>query len=1110
MHVGFLLIFIVGLAAGLLLARAYPRARRAPETPVLPEPQPIPLPVEPVATDTEPTESPGDRLFRLTREIDAQDDRIQRPQDLAALPQFREGVELLSGEAFTAADILKHLGSPGYVLPSMAALALAQRSDSAPEPAIALASQLSGYTLHFLLDYLQTRPDAAALPHLLRHAQPWWWDFQPFRQRLRDYLLWAEQYPPALDLPDLDDLDEPAIDALRETLRRFQSPATAPLLGELDAASQRRRERRVLSGFGRVTGTTPPHSRILHAGLAEQLEQLREQFDAEPSESVLVSGEYGVGKTVLIDLLAERLHGEGWLVFEATAAEILAGQKYIGELEERVREMLSVLNRRRALWRVPDFFDLLSKGAHSQDPRGILDLILPAIERGELRLIGEITPRQLAQLLIARPAVKHHFEILTLRPAEPRALDGIAAEWARVQGERHGRTVADARTLSEGARMAAQYFPEQHEPGRLLRLLNDTLQTATAQEPPALPIDVDALLSTIAARSGLPLDVIDDRQSLDLDALSAFFRKRVIGQDEAVDSLLDRIAMLKAGLIDGGRPIGVFLFAGPTGTGKTELAKALGELLFGSDERLLRLDMSEYQSEDAAWRLTASEGGDSGVRSLTSRIREQPFSVVLLDEFEKAHPKVWDLFLQVFDDARLSDRNGHTVDFRHSIIILTSNVGSTISRTAGPGFTSVSGGYSRSAVEKALFETFRREFLNRLDRIVLFNPLDRGLMREILHKELNRVLTRRGLRNRDWAVEWEPSAIEFLLDRGFTPDLGARPLRRAIEHYLLAPLARRIVEHRAPQGDQFLFVRSAGDKLDVQFIDPDGPPAATLPDAPPLLGVTPADLRDLVYTPAATSTAIARLDARTRELIDDVASPAWVDARDQDFARMAESDFWSSPGRFEVLDRIERRDRIESALDTAERLRNRLRQDGGNDEFVGRLAQLLFLLGLAVDALREGRPQDALLEISASEADRKRDGAELRAWWQQLLGMYLAWVERRNMRVEVLRQDAEQCRAWLAVGGFGAHELLDTENGLHVREQEQDGQATRRVSLQVRVVADLPGRPRHLRDGQGEERRICRRYRDTPSPLVRDTVRGWRSGRLDRVLGGEFDVMQGG
>ncbi len=1049
-------------------------------------------------------ETPAQHLQRLRQQVEAQDEQIHSPADLAQIPQFQQGVALLAGAEFSHQELVEALGSPGYVLPCMAAQALAQRRPPDADAVLDVLPHLGSYPLSFLFDYLQRLPDADHLHALLRHARDWWWNVVPFRQRLRAYLQWAASKAPADRPVDFDELDDAALTALGDTLAQFKEPVLEPFLQRLHDARKQRREQRVLGGFGRVVAAVPARLRLHHPGLDAALQRAYEHVVTTPPQPVLLVGEHGVGKSVLIDLLSERLLGEGWRVFEASAAEILAGQSYIGELEGRIREMLAVLHRERALWRAPDFYDLLHKGAHSRDPRGILDLVLPALERGELRLIGEITPRQLAQLQVARPTTRSRFEVVTLAPAASTALAQIGAQWAQAQAQALQTEVIDARALAEAERLAAQYFPDQHEPGRLLQLLDETLQAAKDGDDARLPLDDDALLQAVARRSGLPLEVIDDRQRLELETLRRFFRKRVLGQDEAVETLLDRIAMLKAGLIDSRRPIGVFLFAGPTGTGKTELAKALGELLFGTPERLLRLDMSEFQGEDALYRLTGDDS--AGQRTLIARIREQPFSVVLLDEFEKAHPKVWDLFLQVFDDARLSDRNGNTADFRHSIIILTSNVGATLARGAGPGFATVAGGYSRNAVEKAVYETFRREFVNRLDKVVLFNPLDRALMREILHKELDRTLTRRGLRNRAWAVEWEPSAIEFLLDRGFTPDLGARPLRRAIEQHLLAPLARSIVEQRAPEGDQFLFVRGAGDRLDVRFIAADAPPPPEpLPAA--VDPATPTDLRDLVYAPNADSAVLPRLDAALHRLQESHATPAWRQAREADFAAMGERDFWSQPGRFQVLDRIERRDRIESALATAVRLRARL--DGGaqrDGEFVARLTQLLWLLHLASTALQEQRPQDALLDLRIGASELHRHPAEARQWWQRLLQMYLAWAEQRNMRVEVLAQDPQQGRAWLAIAGFGALALLDAEAGLHVQEQEADEPTLRRLAVQVRVAPDLPGQARRAPIGE-DELRVCRRYRIAPSPLVRDSVRGWRSGRLERVLGGDFDVM---
>ncbi|UYB51077.1 AAA family ATPase [Xanthomonas sp. AM6] len=1095
-------LFVIGVIVGALLLHVFKHTGspgpRTPQSASDPEPEPQQAAPEPPTAET-----PAQHVQRLRQQVEALDDQIQSPADLLRIPQFQQGVTLLASLEFSDQAVIEALGSPGYALPSMAAVALPQRRHSDPDAVLELLPHLGSYPLNFVLDYLQALPDADHLHLLLRQARDWWWGFVPFRQRLRGYLHWAAGKAPADRAVEFDGLDDDALAKLADTLGQFKEPVLEPFLQRLQDARRQRREQRVLGGFGRVVATLPPRLRLRHPALDAALQRAYEQLVGTPPQPVLLVGEHGVGKSVLIDLLSERLLAEGWRVFEASAAEILAGQSYIGELEGRIREMLAVLHRERALWRAPDFYDLLHKGSHSRDPRGILDLVLPALERGELRLIGEITPRQLAQLQVARPATRSRFEVVALAPAAPAALAQIGQQWAQAQRQALQAEVIDARTLAEAERMAAQYFPEQHEPGRLLQLLDETLQAATGAQTPHLPLDDDALLQAVAKRSGLPLDVIDDRQRLELDALRRFFRQRVLGQDEAVETLLDRIAMLKAGLVDSHRPIGVFLFAGPTGTGKTELAKALGELLFGNAERLLRLDMSEFQGEDALARLTGDDS--AGQRTLIARIREQPFSVVLLDEFEKAHPKVWDLFLQVFDDARLSDRNGNTADFRHSIIILTSNVGATLARGAGPGFATVAGGYSRNAVEKAVYETFRREFINRLDRVVLFNPLDRALMREILHKELDRTLTRRGLRNRAWAVEWEPSAIEFLLDRGFTPDLGARPLRRAIEQHLLAPLARSIVEQRAPEGDQFLFVRGAGDRLDVRFIAPDAPASTPAPgiDADP---ATPADLRDIVYAPSASDAVLARLDTALHTLHTTHAADAWRLAREADFACMGEADFWSQPGRFQVLDRIERRDRIESALDSAVRMRARLHGAQRDGEFVARLAQLLWLLQLASDALQEQRAQDALLDLRIGASELHRHPADARQWWQQLLQMYLAWAAQRNMRVEVLQQDPEQGRAWLAIAGFGALDLLQAETGLHVQEQDADEPALRRLTAQVRVAPDLPGQPRRA-PVVDDELRVCRRYRVAPAPLVRDSARGWRSGRLERVLGGDFDVM---
>ena len=213
------------------------------------------------------------------------------------------------------------------------------------------------------------------------------------------------------------------------------------------------------------------------------------------------------------------------------------------------------------------------------------------------------------------------------------------------------------------------------------------------------------------------------------------------------------------------------------------------EFLFGSPDRMIRLDMSEFQTPDTLTKIVGGgdepgTGDDRRGGALVDRIRKQPFAVVLLDEFEKAHPRVWDLFLQVFDDGRLSDHQGNAADFRNAIIILTSNLGAVIPSGTGVGFSEESGRFHATAVVREVERSFRKEFLNRLDRVVVFRPFSRETMRAILGKELTEAFRRRGLRNRAWSVEWDQSAIEFLLERGFTADLGARPLKRAVERYV--------------------------------------------------------------------------------------------------------------------------------------------------------------------------------------------------------------------------------------------------------------------------------------------------------------------------------------
>ncbi|MFT7461152.1 MAG: ATP-dependent Clp protease ATP-binding subunit ClpC, partial [Planctomycetota bacterium] len=548
-----------------------------------------------------------------------------------------------------------------------------------------------------------------------------------------------------------------------------------------------------------------PSDLITDDGHSKAVQQMVAFLTAKQSRSVVVSGEPGVGKTTLIDLACKELDGLGWKIFVSGATDLVAGQRYIGDLEQQVRTLSEFLQKSKEkwLWIVPRFHELYYIGKHEYSPMGILDMILPHVEAGRITVIGETQPRHYERVLQFRPALQIAMEQIRIQPEDTAYAIALAEKWIATKQNKTAWKEVDKHALKEAAWMAKQYLGNKEEPGNLmdfLKLTEKHFQAENSEGRPKTGIQQGDFISALSGMTGLPLEILDDRQKLDLGDLSKAFQDQVLGQEEAVDVLTERIAMIKAGLTDPSRPAGVFLFVGPTGTGKTEIAKTLADFMFGSPDRMIRLDMSEFQTADSMYRIFGGLGGDS--IALVDQIRKNPFSVILLDEFEKSHPKVWDLFLQVFDDGRMTDPQGDTADFRHAIIIMTSNLGAGISSGAVPGFKpDAPGGYQVDKVFKELEGVFRPEFLNRIDRVVAFKPLSRGVVRKILRNELKKVLQRRGFRQRKWAVEWEDSALSFLMDKGFSETLGARPMKRAIEQYLLAPLAIAIVNHQFPEGE---------------------------------------------------------------------------------------------------------------------------------------------------------------------------------------------------------------------------------------------------------------------------------------------------------------------
>ncbi len=893
----------------------------------------------------------------------------------------------------------------------------------------------------------------------------------------------------AADLAKLDVGLQPLVSELLEGATLATRTALSPALDQWRGQS-------IDTGFfrdlGRLVKVDDHPQATLVGSRVAAVDAVAAALSPRSPRSVLLVGEQGVGKTTLVVEALRRLD-QPWIAFQASASEVNAGQIYIGELEGRVREIVGRMSRRSIVWLFPSFEEALYAGQHSRSPHGLLDAMLPAIEAHDIAVIGEIDPTAYELLAQSRPRVTRIFEVIRLAPMTDEDALEVARGWSRDYG-----VDVDEHTLAEALDLANHYLPGTAAPGNLLRLLELVLDRVTRGL--ATEVTTESVIGTLSAATGLPLHVLDPRAPLSLDDVRAFFESRVLGQPEAVECLVDRVALVKAGLTDPTRPLGVFLFVGPTGTGKTEIAKAFSEFLFGSPDRLVRLDMSEFQTPESLERLLGDSAEGESAAPLISSVRKQPFTVLLLDEFEKAHQNVWDVFLQVFDDGRLTDRNGRTVDLRHCVIILTSNLGSAIPRGPGVGFTGRSGEFDPATVTKSVEQWFRPEFLNRLDRVVVFRPLGREIMRGLLEKELNDVLERRGFRMHPWAVEWDEAAIDFLIEQGFSAELGARPLKRAVERYLLTRIATAIVERQFPEGDQFLFITARdGTGLDVAFVDPNAgePESATAAEEP----VDPGGLTvaRVALEPDGTEaegtfllSALASLGERVR---------SWDDAKEDALAEAREPAFWQSEDRQNVLSLIEYLDRLRAATATAERLGARLSsaREAHSTELLRLLATRLHVLTAALAGLDAREASDATLTVRAGKSE---DATACDRFVQELATMYVGWADGRGMRI---RRNGGDGVVVLDVSGLGAYTLLKQEIGLHVLELPHEADRSfDRVTVLVDVApagdgknAPPPDRP---------EPGIVRRYRHEPSPLVRNTT-GMRTGRIDRVLAGDFDLF---
>ena len=462
--------------------------------------------------------------------------------------------------------------------------------------------------------------------------------------------------------------------------------------------------------------------------------------------------------------------------------------------EQRCQELIKDAVKRKAVVHVGPLVELMEVGKSEHNSSGIATFLRPAVARGELLCVAECTPEQLPLIEKQDPQLLDAFRHLAVE--EPDAAKGraILANFARDNGRRETRSAA----LAAIDRLHRRYATYSAYPGRPLRFLENLIRDGQKD----VPIAETEVYAGFTRETGLPRAIIDSAVPLDLAETHNWFRSRVVGQPDAVNLVTDLLATVKAGLTRPNRPIASLLFIGPTGVGKTEMAKALAEFLFGSKDRLTRFDMSEYADPVSVRRLVGGAFGSEGL--LTAKVREQPFSVLLLDEVEKADGSFFDLLLQALGESRLTDAGGRLADFRNTVVVLTSNLGAESYRRVSAGFvgSAVGKAESQEHFARAVEQFLRPEMFNRLDRVVPFAPLDAEGIRTIADREWQKVLHRDGVRFRRLTQSADPALLDHLAAVGFDPRYGApaeagdgartaRPARAADE-----PPRRR----RAPRG----------------------------------------------------------------------------------------------------------------------------------------------------------------------------------------------------------------------------------------------------------------------------------------------------------------------
>ncbi len=676
-------------------------------------------------------------------------------------------------------------------------------------------------------------------------------------------------------------------------------------------------------------------------GRETEIERIMQVLSRRTKNNPVLLGEPGVGKTAVVEGLAAKINSgdvpellRNKQIYTLDLAALVAGSKYRGEFEERLKKVMKEITQRGdIILFIDELHNLVGAGA----AEGAIDaasILKPALARGEMQTIGATTLDEYRKYLERDAALERRFaQIKVEQPSTEQTVQILEGLRERYEAHHHVKILDEA--LEAAAELADRYISERFLPDKAIDLIDEAasrMRIKSMSQPPVYrdlegeiettrrdkeaaieaqefekaanlrdqerrltnkkkdleqewtdgeggerpEVGEEEIADIVSMWTGIPVFKLTEAETKKLVRMEEELHKRVIGQEVAITAVSKAIRRSRAGIKDPKRPAGSFIFLGPSGVGKTELARTLAEFLFGDEDAMVRIDMSEYMEKHAVSRLVGSPPGYVGYDEggqLTEAVRRKPYSVLLLDEIEKAHPDVFNVLLQILEDGRLTDSQGRTVDFRNAIVIMTSNVGAQdISKDMSFGFAASDaeeGGASyddmKGRIMGELKKVFRPEFLNRIDEVIVFHKLTKEEIKSIVDLMIARVRVQ--VAEHSLQLDLTDEAKDLLVDKGWDPGMGARPLRRAIQRYIEDPLADEVLKAGSmPEGSTVLVERDAkGDEddkpLKLKIVKPRKKPAAKKQKEPVAVGAKAEEPKDAGPAPAADASDDAESDS---------------------------------------------------------------------------------------------------------------------------------------------------------------------------------------------------------------------------------------------------------